>query len=115
MELKEGAVINLENGLSTETGKEIGRGGQGIVYHVNVGGKPCALKWYTCKFADEKAFRKNLEKNIASGAPDGRFLWPLHLAGKEDGFGYVRNAAGFYLRSKKQKQSAGAGRSSQSC
>jgi DNA-binding helix-hairpin-helix protein with protein kinase domain len=90
IEFKTGDRIHLQGGLAAVIGRELGRGGQGIVYSVEVGGKPYALKWYTCKFKNKEAFRKNMESNIAAGPPDGKFLWPLFLAGEQGGsFGYV--------------------------
>lgn len=46
MELKNGQVVNLTNGGYLTADKGLGRGGQGIVYLVNCGGKRMALKWY---------------------------------------------------------------------
>ncbi len=46
MELKSGQIVNLTNGGQLIVEKELGRGGQGIVYLVNCGGKKMALKWY---------------------------------------------------------------------
>lgn len=68
--------------------KELGRGGQGIVYLVELGGKQMALKWYL-KAPDNK-FYKNLEENISKGAPSNAFLWPEYLTRKEKGsYGYI--------------------------
>jgi len=91
-ELKQGDRISLLGGSSAFIEKELGRGGQGIVYSVNIDGKPYALKWYTCKFNNKDAFRKNMESNITAGPPDSKFLWPLFLTGEQEGsFGYVMN------------------------
>lgn len=45
-ELKKGDRINLTNGGFVTIVKELGRGGQGIVYLVNLNGEEKALKWY---------------------------------------------------------------------
>jgi len=92
IEFKAGDRINLHGGSAAVIDKELGRGGQGIVYSVKIDGKPYALKWYTCKFKNKDTFRKNLETNIASGPPDNKFLWPLFLTNEQQGsFGYVMN------------------------
>lgn len=45
-DLRTGEKIPLENGVEAEIVKELGRGGQGIVYEVRLNKKPYALKWY---------------------------------------------------------------------
>ena len=45
-ELKPKEKVSLTNGSSATIVKELGRGGQGIVYQVEVGGQQMALKWY---------------------------------------------------------------------
>ena len=45
-ELKPKDKVSLTNGSSAKVVKELGRGGQGIVYLVEVGGQQMALKWY---------------------------------------------------------------------
>lgn len=90
MELKNGEVVNLEGGKTARVEKELGRGGQGIVYEVSVDGKRYALKWYTCKLSKPKKFRENLTENIKNGSPDIKFLWPLFLTEeRQDSFGYI--------------------------
>ena len=90
MEFNKGEVIQLEGGKSAKIVSKLGEGGQGIVYAVKIDGKDYALKWYTCKLSNKKEFRKNLQTNIASGSPDGKFLWPLYLTEEKNGsFGYV--------------------------
>jgi serine/threonine protein kinase len=92
IEFKTGDRVTLQGGSAAVIDKELGRGGQGIVYSVKIDGKPYALKWYTCKFKNKDTFRKNLETNIASGPPDNKFLWPLFLTSEQQGsFGYVMN------------------------
>ncbi len=87
-ELKNGDLVNLTNGSQVKIVKELGRGGQGIVYLVELAGKQMALKWYLN--APDNSFYKNLEDNINSGAPSDAFLWPEYLTRKEKGsYGYV--------------------------
>ena len=87
-ELKANEKVNLTNGSQCTVIKELGRGGQGIVYLVEVNGQQMALKWYLK--APEHSFYKNLEENVASGAPSEAFLWPEYITMKEKGsYGYV--------------------------
>lgn len=87
-ELKVGSSISLKGGGSAKVKKELGRGGQGIVYLVNVNGEDKALKWYI-KVPDRN-FYKNLQDNIRKGAPSPAFLWPEYLTDFQNGsFGYV--------------------------
>lgn len=87
-ELKNGDKVNLTSGDYVTIGKELGRGGQGIVYLVDLNGEQKALKWYIN--APDDKFYKNLEHNIMSGAPSPTFLWPEYLTRKERGsYGYV--------------------------
>ena len=46
-ELKIGSSVKLTNDSSAKIVNELGRGGQGIVYQVEVGGQQMALKWYS--------------------------------------------------------------------
>lgn len=92
MEFKKSETILLEGGKTAKIVDKLGEGGQGIVYSVKIDGKDYALKWYTCKLSNKKDFRKNLQTNIANGAPDSKFLWPLYLTEEKNGsFGYVMN------------------------
>lgn len=87
-ELKTGQRVNLTMGSTARVVKELGRGGQGIVYLVELGGKPMALKWYHTPPAD--AFYKNLENNVRAGTPSNAFIWPEYLTKQENGsYGYV--------------------------
>lgn len=87
-ELKKGDRVNLTTGGYITIDKELGRGGQGIVYLVDLNGEKKALKWYLN--APNEQFYKNLESNIMSGPPSAAFLWPEHLTLKEhDSYGYV--------------------------
>lgn len=92
MEFRKGEAILLDGGKTAKIVSKLGEGGQGIVYSVKIDNNDYALKWYTFRFQNKKDFRKNLQTNIANGAPDKRFLWPLYLTEERDGsFGYVMN------------------------
>lgn len=88
IELKNNQRIPLEIGGSCTVKRELGRGGQGIVYLVNLNGKDMALKWYMS--IPEEKFYKNLKKNIDAKAPSDAFIWPEYLTITKDGqFGYI--------------------------
>ena len=88
MELTKGTKITLSNGGFVIINKELGRGGQGIVYLVDYNGKPKALKWYLN--APDQNFYNNLSTNILNGAPSNAFLWPEAITERQKGsFGYV--------------------------
>ena len=81
-ELKIGERIPIEAGGEAVVSRELGRGGQGIVYLVRYNGREYALKWYfISRIKNPEAFRNNLRKNIEDGAPEGgkQFIWPLFL------------------------------------
>ena len=107
-ELKNGEKVKLTIGSEAEVVKELGRGGQGIVYLVELGGQQMALKWYINP-PDDK-FYKNLEENISKGAPSDAFLWPEYLTMKQKGsYGYIMKLRpqgyyefGNYLLAKRQ-------------
>ncbi len=87
-ELKPNSTVLLVGGGRATIIKELGRGGQGIVYLVEVGGEKKALKWYIN--APDDLFYRNIERNIASGAPSDAFLWPEYLTEKQQGsYGYI--------------------------
>lgn len=89
-ELTSGTKIRLRNGSTCTVKKELGRGGQGIVYLVDYQGKDYALKWYTQNFKNESAFYENLEKNVKYGSPSPNFLWPEAVTEYSNGsFGYL--------------------------
>ncbi|MBR1465228.1 MAG: serine/threonine protein kinase [Bacteroidaceae bacterium] len=98
MDLKKGQIVHLTTGGMTCTViEELGRGGQGTVYKVDLGGKKMALKWYHIP-PDEK-FYKNLQKNVDAGAPSDAFIWPEFLTVRENGsYGYVMKLrpSGYY-------------------
>ncbi len=90
MELNKGQQVRLTNGKICTVKKELGRGGQGIVYLVDYNGADYALKWYIVQYGN--AFYRNLEKNVKDGAPNKHFLWPLAITEHQyDSFGYVMN------------------------
>ena len=90
-ELSKGSVIRLKNGRTCKVKKELGRGGQGIVYLVDYGGKDHALKWYTHPgIIASEAFHRNLENNANTNPPAPNFLWPLAITERqEESYGYV--------------------------
>lgn len=88
IELKIGESVSLTNGTQAKIVKELGRGGQGIVYLVEVNGLNMALKWYFNNMGDW--FYRNLEENVTKGAPSEAFLWPEFLTTKQKGtYGYI--------------------------
>ena len=111
MELKKGDFVNLTNGSQAKIIEELGRGGQGIVYKVEVGNKEMALKWY--HNAPKQSFYKNLEDNAFKGAPSDAFIWPEYVTKKERGsYGYIMKLRpqgyyefGQYLLARKQFKS----------
>lgn len=88
-ELSQNTTIELTNGKTCQVVKELGRGGQGIVYLVNYDDGQYALKWYIQKC--KPAFYTNLEYNVKSGAPNNSFLWPLAISkpNQHGSFGYI--------------------------
>lgn len=87
-ELNKKSVVSLVSGKNATVIKELGRGGQGIVYLVEIDGEQKALKWYLN--APDDKFYRNLENNIVSGAPSNAFLWPEDLTEKQQGsYGYI--------------------------
>ncbi|WP_461257085.1 protein kinase domain-containing protein [Treponema sp. R80B11-R83G3] len=91
IDLPKGFTIQTKNFKKVVVEQKLGEGGQGAVYHVNYGGNPKALKWYSGKkFKDPKKFYANLENNIKKGKPTNAFLWPEDITEhKGDAFGYI--------------------------
>lgn len=88
IELSKNSIVSLVGGGTATIVKELGRGGQGIVYLVEVCGEKKALKWYIN--APDDKFYYNLEHNIVAGAPSDAFLWPEYLTEKQQGsYGYI--------------------------
>ncbi len=90
-DFRKGDKITLVNGDVAKVIEKLGEGGQGAVYRVKIGNREYALKWYhKDSVAGAKKFYKNLENNIAHGAPSEAFLWPMFLTEPMGGsFGYV--------------------------
>lgn len=90
-ELSSGMVIRLRNGKTCRVKKELGRGGQGIVYLVEYDNNDYALKWYTSPFIiNSDSFYDNLDNNVKAGSPASNFIWPLAITERQyDSFGYV--------------------------
>lgn len=87
-ELKKGDVVALAGGDTCQVVRELGRGGQGIVYAVNYNGSEYALKWYTQKVSER--FRENLKRNANRQTPNEHFIWPMAVAEDPNGgFGYL--------------------------
>lgn len=89
MKIKQGDKIKIQTGGDAIILKELGNGGQGTVYKVDLNGKEYALKWYH-KPGDSQ-FYDNLKQNIEKGSPSSYFLWPLFLTEKDENgrFGYI--------------------------
>ena len=70
-ELPVGIELKTDGFRTIKVGKELGRGGQGIVYYVTMDGTPKALKWYhESTFGNKrKQFYENLKNNIQIGSP----------------------------------------------
>ncbi len=87
-ELAINSTVELTNEKSCKVLRELGRGGQGVVYLVDYENNKYALKWY---IVDTKPqFYKNLEHNVVAGAPNPSFLWPLAISKHQNGsFGYI--------------------------
>ena len=91
--LKQGQKIALKTqGTSLVVEHFLGGGGQGEVYKVDIGGNSFALKWYFLHAATENQ-KKILEKLIATGPPNEKFLWPIDIVTSDiiKGFGYIMN------------------------
>jgi serine/threonine protein kinase len=91
-ELQKDQVIQTEGFKTVKVIEQLGEGGQGIVYRVDYGGKPMALKWFKADaWKEPRAVYENLKNNIEKGSPaEGVFLWPKDVTEWVDGtFGYV--------------------------
>ena len=89
--LKPGEVVQTQPALLDCTvGELLGAGSQGEVYRAELSGRAVALKWYLPAHAHAKQ-RESIQKLVAKGAPDSRFLWPMELAqsATAPGFGYI--------------------------
>ncbi|MDR2366288.1 MAG: hypothetical protein LBD68_10650 [Zoogloeaceae bacterium] len=90
-DLQRGDIVPTKNFREARVLEKLGEGGQGIVYKVDYGGDPRALKWYFAKrVKDPKKFYENLENNIRTGKPTEAFLWPEDITEWVGGtFGYI--------------------------
>lgn len=84
-------MVCLTNGRTCKVKKELGRGGQGIVYAVDYVGKDHALNWYTGSgIINSKAYYENLNNIVNAGSPAPNFIWPLAITERQKGgYGYV--------------------------
>lgn len=89
--LCEETIIKTNMGLPIKIIKELGEGGQAVVYLVEYQGDYKALKWFEAdKIPDKEAFYENLQEIINHGSPDSVFIWPEELTEKKYGsFGYL--------------------------
>jgi serine/threonine protein kinase len=91
--LVEGTHLHAErSGASVTIGPALGRGGQGEVYHAQMGGHPVAVKWYLpTTLEEDPRLRDRLLLAVTRGAPSATFLWPADLvvAPGHPGLGYV--------------------------
>jgi len=94
--LKEKQEVKLANGKVCKVIRELGRGGQGIVYLVEMEDKQYALKWYIePTIVNSEAFYRNLAENVKRGSPAENFLWPLQITERSCGsYGYLMNLRG---------------------
>jgi serine/threonine protein kinase len=91
MELASGKVLTTINNKTVTVISKIGEGGQGTVYNCEYCGSVMALKWYHKNIhKNPTVFLDNLKQNVAGGAPDKRFLWPVDITNDYNGvFGYI--------------------------
>lgn len=99
-ELTLGSRLQTGYGRTVVVLRELGAGGQGIVYKVSYGTEQKALKWYFVdKIADRGKFADNLRHNIMQGAPTTDFIWPIDFVETQGGgLGYVMDLrpSGYY-------------------
>ena len=91
-ELPIGAELKTDGFRKVKVIKELGRGGQGVVYQVTMDGKTKALKWYhESAIKDKKQFYENLKNNVQIGSPASCFLWPQDSVVSKEyrSFGYI--------------------------
>ena len=97
MELKANDIISFTDGTKATVIAELGKGGQGIVYKVQINDKQYAFKSYKEIFLkdlpDVKKFYLNLERNAKKGPIDDIFVWPLKISTifEDKTFGYLMN------------------------
>ncbi|MBE5731831.1 MAG: hypothetical protein E7353_02245 [Clostridiales bacterium] len=90
-QLQKGTTLNCAGGIITV--KEfIGRGGQGEVYRVSLGGKDYALKYYhpkNCKAQFKESLSALIELLKNNPVNSRSYVWPLYLVEHNNQFGYV--------------------------
>lgn len=87
-EFNTGTLLVLTDNRKARVTRLLGEGAQGIVYEIELDGKPYALKWY--KRMPSDTFIDNLRKNADETAPSDKFLWPLAVTRMKFGsVGYV--------------------------
>jgi serine/threonine protein kinase len=88
--LKIGQTLRAASGCDWQVDGFLGAGGQGEVYRVRMAERDAAVKWYFPEQASADQ-RASLEKLVARGSPDARFLWPIELLSSPEvsGFGYL--------------------------
>ena len=87
--LERGTQLISINGSKLTIESELGKGGQGSVYHVRTGdGQHAAVKWYAPEFQDP-SFRSNIEALVEMDPPSKHFLWPQDVIERDGEFGYL--------------------------
>lgn len=89
--LKTSQIVRSETtDLPCRVGRFLGGGGQGEVYQAEWAGTEVAVKWYFKAQATQQ-HRDALQRLVALGSPDDRFLWPIDIVSSPDkqGFGYI--------------------------
>lgn len=89
--LDRGARLRIEpSGRTCRVLDYLDAGSQGAIYHAELDGRACALKWYHPYVAADADLRARIVRAVERGAPDFRFLWPMAIAADPGGgFGYV--------------------------
>lgn len=89
--LDRGARLRIEpSGRNCRVLEYLDAGSQGAIYHAELDGQACALKWYHPYIAADSDLRTRIVRAVERGAPDSRFLWPMAIAADPaGGFGYV--------------------------
>lgn len=97
--LQVGTRLQTMFGKEVRVVRQLGSGGQGVVYEIRYGGVPKAFKWFfQDAMLEKKEFIENLRRNIQAGPPNkGKldsksaiFLWPQDMVQTSDGgLGYV--------------------------
>ncbi|MCL1987879.1 MAG: serine/threonine protein kinase [Firmicutes bacterium] len=86
--LTNGFAIPTIGGVDCVVEELLGKGGQGEVYKVNIGGQHLALKWYNERTRTQ-ALKTSLEELIEMGSPSDKFLWPIQVIECQGQFGYT--------------------------